>query len=149
MRVKVPIELVNLDGDNFHILVPVKINGTAGDMIIDTGASMTVAEQSLFADIPEMEIDGEIQSGGITGAIENIRPIRTDSFEIGGHPIRLPQISLIDMEYINKMYEQHLNRRVIGLLGSDFCVSHQAIINYQRKILSFSDRFTPSIIHNS
>ena len=47
-RAVIPIELVELEDCSYHLIVKVDIDGIAGDMIIDTGASVTVADQKLF-----------------------------------------------------------------------------------------------------
>ena len=40
--VSIPLELVKLEDNSFHLLVKVEIDQIQGDMIIDTGASVTV-----------------------------------------------------------------------------------------------------------
>jgi hypothetical protein len=46
------------------------------------------------------------------------------------------QCALIDLSGINEMYQQHCNRKICGLLGSDFLLKYKAVINYERRILS-------------
>ena len=46
----VPVEIVDLEDTRIHILVKIEIDGIQGDMIIDTGASVTVIDQKLFPD---------------------------------------------------------------------------------------------------
>ena len=47
-RLDVEVELVELEDSSFHLVVPVDIDGVKGDMIVDTGASVTVVERKLF-----------------------------------------------------------------------------------------------------
>ena len=47
-RAEVDLELVELEDSSFHLIVPVEIDGVRGDMIVDTGASVTVVERKLF-----------------------------------------------------------------------------------------------------
>ena len=42
-------------------------------------------------------------------------------------------LAAIDLEYVNEMYVKHLNRKIIGLLGCDFCVRYQVAIDYRKK----------------
>ncbi len=106
---QVPIELVRLKENSFHIIVKTEIDGVRGDMIIDTGASITVIDQNKVA-----EKTPEIQTNRIQSGI---------------------QLAGIDLQYVNEMYDEHLKRNVLGLLGCDFCVKHQARIDFKNKRL--------------
>ena len=54
----VAVEIVGLEDNSYHLIVPVEINGIQGDMIIDTGASVTVVDRQVFPeDLPEEGID--------------------------------------------------------------------------------------------
>lgn len=138
--ITVPIEKVELEDHSYHILVAVEINGIAGDMIIDTGASVTVADRQLFPCFEEPEEAVKIQSGSITGEIKDVQVMHTESFQIGSIQLQEMCIALIDLDYVNKMYKKHLNRKVIGLLGSDFCIRHGIIIDYPHLTLTISQQ---------
>ena len=65
----VAVEIVGLEDNSYHLIVPVEINGIQGDMIIDTGASVTVVDRQVFPeDLPE-EADVQMTSGSVTGQI--------------------------------------------------------------------------------
>lgn len=132
-----PVEIVRLEDNSFHLITAVEINGVAGDMIIDTGASVTVIDQKLVPDGETTETNIEMQSGGVSGHISNVQVIRINKFKIGRTNLKDMQVAAIDLDYVNEMYAKHLNRKVVGLLGCDFCVKHQAIIDYPEKTLSW------------
>ena len=135
-KITVPLEIVELESDSFHLLVPVVINGEQGDMIVDTGASVTVADRRFFPDGCEEETDVQLQSGGITGSISDVRTISVRQFCIGELKLRDKRIAVIDLDYVNDMYQKHVHRKVMGLLGSDFLIAHRAVIDYPgRKLL--------------
>lgn len=136
--ITVPIEMVELEDHSYHILVAVEINGISGDMIIDTGASVTVADRQLFPYFEEPEEAIKIQSGSITGEIKDVQVMHAESFQIGSIQLKEMYIALIDLDYVNKMYKKHLNRKIIGLLGSDFCIHYGIIIDYPHLTLSIS-----------
>ena len=81
--ITVPIEKVELEDHSYHILVAVEVNGIAGDMIIDTGASVTVADRQLFPRFEEPEEAVKIQSCSITGEIKDVHVMHSESFQIG------------------------------------------------------------------
>ena len=137
-RVEVDLELVELEDSSFHLIVPVEIDGVHGDMIVDTGASVTVVERKLF---PGKELEGaevKVQSGSVSGQIEDVRIIRADVFRLGGRKIKDFRLAAMDLEYVNEMYDKHLSRKIIGLLGCDFFVNYRAVIDYSRKKLTLN-----------
>lgn len=135
-KISLPIELIELEDKSFHILVKAEINGHSGDMIIDTGASVTVIDKNLLQGIEEEEEILNIKSGGISGDIDEVKIIKIDSLRFAGYEFDEKKMATINMDYINNLYEQTLQRRIIGLLGSDFCVKYKAVINYEKRTLT-------------
>lgn len=137
-RLACPVEIVKLEDESYHLLIEAEVDGISGDMIIDTGASVTVVDQQLFPGHTDGKINAEMQSGSVTGQIENIRLLRPKSFKIHGHTVNQPQMATINLNYVNDMYHKHVRRRIIGLLGSDFCVKQKAVIDYRTQEFSMN-----------
>lgn len=131
-----PIEIVELEDNSYHLIVKVEIDGIQGDMIIDTGASVTVIDNQLFPEKKEAENGVSMQSGSVSGQIENVRLIQAQQVCIGNKKFKKMQLAEIDLEYVNKMYHNHLKRKIIGLLGCDFLFRYKAVIDYGKKELS-------------
>lgn len=131
----IPIELVRLEGNSFHIIIPVEIDGIRGDMILDTGASVTVIDQNLLPEKDTGKSWGTLQSGSVTGQIGHVRIHKAEYLKIGNRKFKNLQLAGIDLQYVNGMYHEHLNRRVLGLLGCDFCVRHQVQLDFKKKRL--------------
>lgn len=136
-NITVPFEIVELEDNSYHILIPVTINHISGDVIIDTGASVTVADRNLFTGTSLSDSPGLLQSGSITGEIGEIRIMIPEKIEIGGYRLPFSQLALIDFSYINRIYSKSQHRKIIGLLGSDFCIRHGAVIDYRQKTIRF------------
>ena len=137
---RIPIEIVELENSSFHTIIKVEIDGIHGDMIIDTGASATVIDQKLFPEkIRDRESAPQILSGSVNGQIEEVCLIHAGYIKIGGRKLKNIQLAAIDLDYVNEMYGKHLNRKIIGLLGCDFCVRYHAVIDYlcNKMILHF------------
>lgn len=134
---KTGIEILELEENSYHVLIPVSINGIEGDMIIDTGASVSVLDQNLFGHLPDKITSLKMQSGSITGEIDEVRVVCPEEVKIGNIQVNINQIAIIDLNYINEMYYNTSQRKIIGLLGSDFCVTHQAVLNYRAKTFRF------------
>lgn len=133
----VTIEILELEENSYHVLIPVNINGIEGDMIIDTGASVSVLDKNLFAYLPDKTTTLKLQSGSVTGEIKEVRVVCPREVKIGQTGVNIHQIAIINLDYINEMYAEHSQRKVIGLLGSDFCVAHKAILDYNTKTFRF------------
>ncbi|MDA3929969.1 MAG: hypothetical protein PF541_13545 [Prolixibacteraceae bacterium] len=136
----IPLQLIELEDMSFHILIETEFqNNRKGKWAIDTGASKTVFdsnETSLFQFTESNE--DEIQSAGI-GEMQietqtGILPlVKIDSLKLIDWPV-----ALIDLQYVNKLYSQFTNESIIGLLGSDFLVKYNAVIDYKKLTLSFT-----------
>ena len=135
MEIQVPLEIVELEDNSYHIITTVLIGSIEGDFIIDTGASVTVIDRNTpfsheaIADIPE------INSGGVSGRIEEVKLVNLPTFQIGDYTIENLHAAVIDLDYVNTLYEKQLRRRISGLLGSDFLVKFKSVIDYENKYL--------------
>lgn len=134
--IKIPLELVTLEDNSYHLIVKVEIDQVQGDMIIDTGASVTVVDQKLFPASGEKATEINMQSGSVSGQINNVQLIKIRELKIGGRKIKNIHLASLDLDYVNEMYYKHLQRKIIGLLGCDFCVKYGAMIDYPHKELS-------------
>ena len=118
-----------------NLITPLEINGIQGEAIIDTGASVTVIDNDLLAGNETEPTDIQIQSGSVTGQIEDIKVIKIKEVKIGNHRFKNMLLAAIDLNYVKEMYNRQLERKIIALLGCDFCVKHCVVIDYQKKIL--------------
>jgi len=135
--VSIPIEIIELETQSFHLLVKCRLNGEqSGDMVIDTGASKTVFDRNFILNYQHKDEDKEdLQSCGLGGEDIESNLVEITSLGFGEFQSEALNVVLIDLSHINKMYEKHCQRQICGLLGSDFLLNHQAIIDYQKSIL--------------
>lgn len=136
---KIAIELVELEEDSFHIVTSVELSsGVKGYMIIDTGASKTVFDKSFLGDnIEYLDNESDLQSGGLGGAIEDIQVCTLDYIKIDSFTIDNPSLAVLDMSAINDLYQEHCNKRIAALLGSDFLFKYKAVIDYGKMEMIF------------
>ncbi|WP_165389688.1 retropepsin-like aspartic protease [Ancylomarina subtilis] len=135
--IHIPIEIIELETQSFHLLIKCTLNGEQdGDMVIDTGASKTVFDRNFVLNYQHKEKDkDELQSCGLGGDDIESDLVEIESLSFGDFKSEILNVVLIDLNQINKMYEKHCQRQICGLLGSDFLLRHQAIIDYQKSIL--------------
>lgn len=133
-----PINIIYLDKENYHLMVEISFeNGQKGNMVIDTGASKTVFdENSTSCFLTEIENVDTDDSVGINGRIAEAKIGKIAEINFGNLKIIDYQCVLIDLSHINEVYEKLEKPIIIGLIGSDFLMKHQAIINYKKETLT-------------
>jgi len=140
MKIKIPLQIIELEKGNFHLIANGKFNdGTIGCWAIDTGASKTVFDKTrkefytLSAENPE-----EIHSAGIsdTPLVTSIGSMVV--FHLGRFKVENLKVALIDLSHINQLYSRAANIAIWGLIGGDFLVKHKALIDYKKKFLQLN-----------
>jgi len=130
----VPLELINLNDDGFHLLVEVVVFGQSFHAVLDTGASKTVFDKGT---VEKHMMDGvlmasdKLSTGLGTNTMEShtiILPI----LKIGKLKLKNFEAAVLDLSTINQAYSSLNLPPVIGVLGGDILYSHKAIINYKK-----------------
>jgi hypothetical protein len=135
-EIQVPVELVELDENSFHLIVTIAVGSIEGDFIVDTGASITVIDQCTPFSYEPLDNARGIHSGGIGGEIGEVKLVSLPTFQVGEHILEKVRVALLDLQYVNTLYGKHLRRRVVGLLGCDFLARYNATIDYENKRLT-------------
>lgn len=148
MKLEIPIELIELEDQSFHLLIKCKLSDREeGDLVIDTGASKTVIDRNFVTNYTILENqDSEMKSRGLGEGSLNTEMVKIDSFQLGDFLVTDLHCALIDLSGINEMYQEHCQRKICGLLGSDFLLKHKAIVDYNRLILSLEKNKMPEFI---
>ena len=135
MRYKIPIEIIELDLGNYHIVVTSLFeDGREGKWVVDTGASKSIFDQNLYKYYRQLEgISEELHSAGF-----NDEPIKSsvailDVFSIRNFKCRPMKVAIMDLSHINALYSKTAHLEICGLLGGDFLINHEAVIDYRRK----------------
>jgi hypothetical protein len=135
MKHVIPLELIELEEANYHLTVKsVFKKGGEGLWVIDTGASKTVFDKLLVDHFDPLPVADEtiIQSAGIGSEHLDTTPGMLHPFYLGRHLIPPMKIVLIDLSHINSLYYHATERRICGLIGSDFLLEYKAVIDYSK-----------------
>lgn len=130
---KIPLEILRLEDESYHLLVEVVINSSIkGKMVLDTGASRTVIDTSLSLDI---DCTKETPyTSGIGGQVD-VSFTKLETLVIGAFRLENIALAMIDLSAVNSTYEQVSQQRILGLLGSDLLLKHHAKIDYKTATL--------------
>lgn len=136
MRIKIPLQLIELEDDNFHLAVSARFkDNSKGLWIIDTGASRTVFDKNLT----KLYLPGNEKDMLHTAGIDE-KPVETEivllkPFMLEKHNVKSFRAALLDLTAINKVYDKAVNLKICGLLGGDFFMYYRAVINYRKKYM--------------
>jgi len=135
----VPFKVLDIEGDGFHLLLKLKINGKSSSMIIDTGASKTVFDKvqiTKFVSEKTFNSHDKLSSGLGTSSMESKLTV-LKKIKIGELEIKDYQTILLDLSHVNNSYAQINIKPVDGVLGSDILLKYNAVIDYEKKTLKF------------
>uniref|UniRef100_UPI0032171FD8 retropepsin-like aspartic protease n=1 Tax=uncultured Draconibacterium sp. TaxID=1573823 RepID=UPI0032171FD8 len=140
MRYKLPIKIIELESDNYHLVVFSEFqDGTKVNWVIDTGASKTVFDKNLAAQYLLSEDESEeLHSAGINDETIKTSIGYLNPFVLGSLKVEHLKVALLDMSHINELYSKAVDIQICGLIGSDFLVNYGAVIDYKRKRLVLS-----------
>jgi len=131
---RVPLELVNLHEDGFHLLVEVVVFGRSFNVVLDTGASKTVFDKAVIQEhMKDTDLmSSELLSTGLgTNSMES-HTIILPVLKIGKLKLKNFKAAVLDLSTISHAYSSLNLPPVIGVLGGDILMHYKAIINYKK-----------------
>ncbi|WP_442590338.1 retropepsin-like aspartic protease [Pedobacter sp. AW31-3R] len=135
--IKVPLTLVDLNGDGYHLFVEITAFGKNYIGVVDTGASRTVFDKRFIEENMKNETE-EILATSVTLFATTTTIIGViPKFKIGKLNIKNYPVVALDLDSVNEAYAQHNKERIIAILGSDIFYNYQAKINYKKLTIQF------------
>lgn len=138
--ISIPLILLNLQDDGFHLLVEIVVFGERGYAVVDTGASRSVFDKALL----QKHIIPELHSTDTT-VDENFATtlFSTSSTEIGTIPrLVIGKLKIkdyvtiaLDLQSVNDTYAQLGQPEIAGIIGGDILIKYHAKIDYKKLIL--------------
>jgi predicted aspartyl protease len=135
--ISVPLILVNLQDNGFHILVEIVVFGEKLFAVLDTGASRSVFDKSLLekhvADLQENEEQQAATIFSSATTLVGTIPL----LQIG--KLKLPNYETvaIDLQTVSDTYIQMGQPAIAGIIGGDILVAFNCKIDYKKKVLRF------------
>lgn len=139
-NIAVPLLLIDLNGDGFHLLVELDAFGKKYFAVIDTGASRSVFDKHFIktniSDTEELDPVQTVTLFTTSSSVHGIIP----KFKIGKLAIKNYPVVALDLDSVNEAYEKHGHPRIIAILGSDIFYNYNAKINYKKLKIYFSPK---------
>jgi hypothetical protein len=133
--IEVPLQLLDIEGEGFHIMVQGTIHGKEAHFLIDTGASRSVFDPKTLATfIDDLQFE---KKEGITAGVGN-SDLESSTFTInvltiGDMEIRDYEGVALDLDNVHELYGKLGLPHIDGILGGDLLKRHKAIVNYKSK----------------
>jgi len=135
--ISVPLILVNLQDNGFHILVEIVVFGERLFAVLDTGASRSVFDKSLLEKHVEGLEENDEQQAATIFSSANTLVGTIPLLQIG--KLRLPNYETvaIDLQSVSDTYIQMGQPPIAGIIGGDILVAFNCKIDYKKKVLRF------------
>ena len=138
--IRVPLKLINLQDDGFHLLVEIVVFGESHWAVLDTGASRSVFDKTL--------LEKNIDAAGIETVSPEDDTVATTLFSTSSTAVAtLPKLKIgklkmkkyqavgLDLQSVNEAYEHLGHPLVAGIIGGDILIKYKAKIDYKRLML--------------
>ena len=138
---KIPLEVVDLQGDGFHLLVEVVVFGQIFKAVLDTGASKSAFDMEIISGLAPSDqiihIPDQHAIGLGTTTMERYVVICPE-LKLGELIIEAYEAPVFDLSAIKFAYEKLNLPPVIGVIGGDILMDYKGIINYKNLTLTLS-----------
>lgn len=137
---QLPIRLLDIEGEGFHVMIQGKINGMEANLLIDTGASRSVFEVKAiptFVDNPQFEKKEGI-TAGVGGSDFDCSTFIIENLTLGDIEIKDYEAVAIDLDTIHENYQKLGLPTIHGIIGGDLLYRLKATINYRLRKIRFT-----------
>lgn len=113
-----------------HLLIKAKINGVAGNFILDTGASNSCVgfeSVDLFA-LEAKKSKTKAAGAGATGMFTQLA--LKNKLQLGSWKDSNFELVIFDLSHVNEALTQHKAKPVHGIIGADILLKGKGIIDY-------------------
>ncbi len=130
--------MLSIEGDGYHLLLRVKINGKKANCILDTGASKTVFDSERIKRFLKREAlhDNERLSTGLGTASMHSQVLFISKLELGAYTIKKLPTIILDLSHINQTYSSIGFEEIDGVIGSDVLMDAKGIIDFGKSMLT-------------
>jgi predicted aspartyl protease len=138
MTITVPLQIIDLQ-DGYHPLIEVAVYGKPFILVLDTGASKTAFDHVMLLQSGNdalIKASDKLTTGLGTNTMTSSTALISD-MRIGDLQVATFEVAVLDLSSINIAYRQLDHPEVLGVLGGDILMKYKAVINYEKKTISF------------
>jgi hypothetical protein len=133
--ISVPLILISLQDDGFHLLVEIVVFGEKLFAVLDTGASRSVFDKALMEKhINEITISDETQAATIFSTSTTLQGV-IPKLKIGALSLKNYTAVGLDLQAVSDTYLLLGHPPVAGIIGGDILTKFNAKIDYKKCML--------------
>jgi hypothetical protein len=133
--ITVPLQLINLQDDGFHLLVEIVVFGETLFAVLDTGASRSVFDKALMEKhVNEISVSEETQAATIFSTSETLQGI-IPKLKIGSLTLKQYEAIALDLQSVTDTYLTMGHPAIAAIIGGDILMEYKAKIDYQKLVL--------------
>lgn len=135
----IKIKLIKIDREGCHLCVSGKIKNKKINLIIDTGASQTIFDKNRISNYighEDFQKAESLSSGLGTNTMES-HMVEFKGFTIGDMEFPHEKMMLLDLSHVNESYTMMNLKPIDGVIGGDLLKKYRAIIDYDKKQITF------------
>ena len=120
----------------FHLFIKAKINNEKCWLLLDTGPSNSVFDQTEFAS-HNLKKSKNTKFTAVGVGTDNLDHsiVTLKKLEFGDFVIKKYKTVLLDLTIPNQHYAQLKLPKIHGIIGSDILVEYKAEINFEKKVM--------------
>ncbi|MFD0939453.1 retropepsin-like domain-containing protein [Pedobacter boryungensis] len=133
--ITVPLTLINLQDNGFHLLVEIVVFGEKLFAVLDTGASRSVFDKGLMEKhIQELTISDDTQAATIFSAATTLQGF-IPKLKIGSLILKQYHAVALDLQSVTDTYLLLGHPSISAIIGGDILTEFNAKIDYQKRVL--------------
>lgn len=130
--ITVPLSLINLQDNGFHLVVEIVVFGQPVFAVVDTGASRSVFDRDFVKEHLLESEHGEETEATTLFTTSTTFQAKIPLLKIGRLTLSEYHAVALDLESVNHTYHALGHPSIVGIIGSDILLTYKAVINYQK-----------------
>ncbi|MBC6109789.1 aspartyl protease family protein [Pedobacter fastidiosus] len=137
--ISIPLKLINLQDDGFHLLVEIVVFKQKHFAVLDTGASRSVFDKGLIeSHLSEtLHVSDEINAATLFTTTTTIQATIPE-LKIGKLKLKDYETVAFDLQSVSDTYQQFGHPPIMSIIGGDILMKFKALINYDTMELILS-----------
>ncbi|NTE00522.1 hypothetical protein G6M26_23525 [Agrobacterium tumefaciens] len=134
--ISIPLKLINLQDDGFHLLVEIIVFNEIHFAVLDTGASRSVFDKAIIEKhlSETLQVSEEINAATLFTTTTTIQATIPE-VKIGSLKIKNYETVAFDLQSVSETYQQFGHPPIVGIIGGDILMRYKAAIHYSKLLM--------------
>ena len=140
MTTTLPLTIQAIEDDGYHLLTSILINDKKALVIIDTGASRSVFDETRIVDFighNNLAEHDKLSSGLGTNTMTS-KKVVLENLELNGLVLNNYEATILNLHHVNQSYQKIGLAPIDGILGGDILTDYHAVIDYKNTTLTLA-----------